>query len=246
MAIMELQTNETHSKIVDELVTKSLNGNSSLIDFPSPQLSKIIWEVLGLADEKLKSREELVKEFHLLFNHHIGQEPAIPNEKLIELRLYLLLEELIELAIASGKVNFMRSLMITEEHKLTEQYLGGTVINNPSLVGCLDALLDLQYVLSGAILSYGLQDTFDEAFEEVHRSNMSKACQDEITAQMTVEKYKGEGVDCYYVFNELTNNYMVYRTSDKKTLKSINYSPVKLEKFLKNDEEDGGKVVAFR
>jgi len=38
----------------------------------------------------------------------------------------------------------------------------------------LDALIDLQYVLDGAFLSFGLQAVKDMAFDEVHRSNMSK------------------------------------------------------------------------
>lgn len=38
----------------------------------------------------------------------------------------------------------------------------------------LDALVDLQYVLSGTILSLGYAPVFNVAFEEVHRSNMSK------------------------------------------------------------------------
>jgi predicted HAD superfamily Cof-like phosphohydrolase len=37
-----------------------------------------------------------------------------------------------------------------------------------------DALCDLQYVLSGAILEFGFGGKFKSLFEEVHRSNMSK------------------------------------------------------------------------
>ena len=41
-------------------------------------------------------------------------------------------------------------------------------------VEVLDALTDLQYVLDGAYLSFGLQHVKQAAFDEVHRSNMSK------------------------------------------------------------------------
>lgn len=39
----------------------------------------------------------------------------------------------------------------------------------------LDALLDLQYVLSGAVHEHGFVKYLMKLFEEVHSSNMSKA-----------------------------------------------------------------------
>ena len=45
-------------------------------------------------------------------------------------------------------------------------------------VETLDALIDLQYVLDGAFLSFGMQDVKGVAFDEVHRSNMSKLGED--------------------------------------------------------------------
>lgn len=38
----------------------------------------------------------------------------------------------------------------------------------------LDALVDMQYVLSGTINAQGMRDVFDEAFMRVHRTNMQK------------------------------------------------------------------------
>ena len=38
----------------------------------------------------------------------------------------------------------------------------------------LDALLDIQYFLSGTVLACGMQDIFEAGFDEVHRSNMAK------------------------------------------------------------------------
>lgn len=51
---------------------------------------------------------------------------------------------------------------------------------NEGLVEVLDALVDLRYVLEGAVLEFGLQDYFDEAWNEVHRSNMSKFVNGEV------------------------------------------------------------------
>lgn len=39
----------------------------------------------------------------------------------------------------------------------------------------LDALVDMQYVLSGTINECGMRDVFDEAFMRVHHANMQKA-----------------------------------------------------------------------
>lgn len=47
-----------------------------------------------------------------------------------------------------------------------------------SLVDILDALIDLQYFLYGAVLIHGLQDIWEEAFQIVHQSNMSKLGED--------------------------------------------------------------------
>jgi len=46
------------------------------------------------------------------------------------------------------------------------------------MVETLDALIDLQYVLDGAFLSFGLHGVKTAAFNEVHRSNMSKLGED--------------------------------------------------------------------
>jgi hypothetical protein len=85
----------------------------------------------------------------------------------------------------------------------------------------------LQYVLSGAILEFGLADKFKSLFEEVHRSNMSKACVNEDEAKATVEHYSQHyNAKAYY--KEVDGKWLVFREDDNKTLKSINYSPADL------------------
>jgi predicted HAD superfamily Cof-like phosphohydrolase len=99
------------------------------------------------------------------------------------------------------------------------------------LVGIADALCDIQYVLSGAILEFGLGDKFKSLFDEVQRSNMSKACNSEEEANQTIQFYKEkDGTDCYYM--KEGNKWLVYRKADNKTIKSINYSPANLDKIL--------------
>jgi predicted HAD superfamily Cof-like phosphohydrolase len=149
---------------------------------------------------------ELVAEFHRTFHHPILPAPAIPDERRCKLRVALLAEELKEM-----------------EHAIEQN----------DLVGVADALCDLQYVLSGAILEFGLQEKFKALFEEVQRSNMSKVCHSEDEAQRTVEFYKNkDGTECY--FKREGNHWLVYRTQDNKTIKSVNYSPADLESILQS------------
>jgi predicted HAD superfamily Cof-like phosphohydrolase len=93
----------------------------------------------------------LVAEFHRTFKHPILSAPGIPSEDRCKLRVALIAEELKELEVA---------------------------ILEKDIVEIADALSDIQYVLSGAILEFGLGDKFKDLFEEVQRSNMSKACTD--------------------------------------------------------------------
>ncbi len=88
-----------------------------------------------------------VQEFHEGFGLPVKDTPDISDEKTNRLRINLLAEELEELQEA---------------------------LKDGDLVEVLDALTDLQYVLDGAYLSFGLQHLKHAAFDEVHRSNMSK------------------------------------------------------------------------
>ena len=98
-----------------------------------------------------KTTLEQVQEFHETYGLPVEGAPNIADEKTNALRINLLAEELDELkeALADG-----------------------------DLVEVLDALTDLQYVLDGAYLSFGLHDVKMAAFNEVHRSNMSKLGED--------------------------------------------------------------------
>ena len=153
--------------------------------------------------EKIDPLNQVAK-FHHTFGHPIMEQPAIPSSKRCELRVSLIAEELKELEEA---------------------------IQEGDLVEVADALCDIQYVLSGAVLEFGLGEKFKTLFDEVQRSNMSKACKDEEEAQATVKHYKeNKDTESYYV--EKDGLYLVYRKGDDKTLKSVNYSPANLESIL--------------
>lgn len=145
-----------------------------------------------------------VAEFHKTFKHPILLKPTIPSEDRCKLRVALIAEELKELEVA---------------------------ILQKDIVEVADALCDIQYVLAGAILEFGLGEKFKALFDELQRSNMSKACTSEEEAQKTVEHYrKKDGTECYYL--KEGDKWLVYRKSDNKTIKSIGYSPTSLQKII--------------
>lgn len=145
-----------------------------------------------------------VAAFHDTFNLPIEPQPVIPAPKRCELRVSLLQEELDELKQA---------------------------ISDGDLVEVADALSDLQYVLSGAVLEFGLGDHFAALFAEVQRSNMSKTCKTLAVAQATQQHYLDtKGVTSHII--EKNGEYLVYRDTDKKVLKSVAYSPADLKKII--------------
>lgn len=145
-----------------------------------------------------------VGEFHDTFNVPVLDKPEIPSEQRCELRINLIQEELSELKEA---------------------------IEDGDIVEIADALCDLQYVLSGSVLEFGLGDKFVELFNEVQRSNMSKACDSMQEAIATLAHYKQkDGTEGMY--KEVNGKWIVYRNGDNKVLKSINYSPADLKSIV--------------
>lgn len=104
------------------------------------------------------------------------------------------------------------------------------------IVGVLDAACDLMYVAVGnLIMLHGLKDKFPQAFAEVQASNLSKVCKTEEEAQKTVEvRALSQGEPCHY--EKVGEYYIVYRTRDKKVMKSVNYFPPNLSQFFTEDE----------
>ena len=145
-----------------------------------------------------------VAEFHRTFHLPILESPAIPGEDRCALRVNLLQEELDELKEA---------------------------IEAKDIVAVADALSDLQYVLSGAILEFGLGDKFKALFEEVQRSNMSKVCEDYVTAEETIAYYVNRDGTKGFI-KESHSGFLVYRETDQKVLKSVKYSPADLERII--------------
>lgn len=99
--------------------------------------------------------EEKVKDFHTAMECDISSPLSID---LLELRYKLLKEELDELKTEIDNI----------QHELKSNGTSSTIARSK----LLKELTDLQYVLSGMAISFGLP--LEDAFIRVHNSNMSK------------------------------------------------------------------------
>lgn len=88
-----------------------------------------------------------LEKFQKAFNSTYNETPSLLTEEEYTLRYKLLKEE-------------------------NEEYL--EACQNNDEVGILDALTDQLYIVLGSIVSHGMQHIIEEAFFEVHMSNMSK------------------------------------------------------------------------
>lgn len=109
---------------------------------------------------------EKVTEFHTKFGHPVRTTPnANVPEKV--LRMNLIQEEVTELGEALG---------LTYDSSHNEWYDPSPGKDNTNLVEVADALADIDYVVSGATIVFGIPH--DEIFDHVHDSNMSKLGED--------------------------------------------------------------------
>ena len=104
------------------------------------------------------------------------------------------------------------------------------------IVEILDALCDIAYVsLGNGTMLHGLKDKIWPAYQEVQASNMSKACTTQEEAVRTVEvRSEEQGEPCHW--EQVGDMYIVYRTRDRKVMKSLTYFRPDLKQFFTDEE----------
>lgn len=140
----------------------------------------------------MKHSSEYVEEFHREFGHPVAEKLTVGTEELRLLRVKLIAEELCELCQALGVDLLMGTVAGYVSVKPME-------LRAPDMLEAADALGDLDYVVQGAGLVFGIP--MHDVVAEIHRSNMSKL-----------------GEDGNPIYRE-----------DGKILKGPNYSPPDLE-----------------
>tara|TARA_R110002020_G_scaffold246851_2_gene460725 strand:+ start:482 stop:1009 length:528 start_codon:yes stop_codon:yes gene_type:complete len=164
-------------------------------------------------EENIKARfipfVDEVEEFNQTFGKPNNYKPTIPEKKEWMFVYDFILEEL-------------------EEYK--------EACEKGDIVEVLDALCDITYVsLGNGTMLHGLKDKIWLAYQEVQASNMSKACTTEEEAIETAKREMDRiGEDTHY--EKVGDYYIVYRTRDRKVLKSINYFRPDLNRFFTEEE----------
>lgn len=155
----------------------------------------------------MKSNYENVLEFHETFGVATPDKPlnkiCDTDKKLLEFRISLIEEELNELKDA---------------------------IKNKDFVEIVDALGDISYVVNGFGAVLGVD--MDKAFNLIHSSNMTKACETEQEAIDTCISISQRPDKLYTPsYRKSNGKFVVFDTNTGKILKSKYYTPVDLKCF---------------
>jgi len=150
-----------------------------------------------------------VEEFNELMSKPNNYTPIIPEKKEWQFVYDFILEELEEYKEACEKGN---------------------------IVEVLDALCDITYVsLGNGTMLHGLKNKIGPAYQEVQASNISKACETQEEAERTADQRSEEqGEPCHW--EKVGDMYIVYRTRDRKVMKSLTYFRPDLRQFFTNEE----------
>lgn len=167
---------------------------------------------------------ELQKEFQVLADQSSNVIPDIETRKL---RLELALEELCELAEAFGLYETFSFILYKKLNKLEYLEKKDTEIYNA--IEVLDALIDIEVINNGSIISCEFEEIFDREYENVDTNNKTKFHTDYWEADETKKYYisKGIQVDIHKI---IINDYWYYVIKNEygKVLKPYNYESVKL------------------
>jgi hypothetical protein len=208
MTQLEQKQAELIGVLYSQVVDLSMMSKIELGDDVISKLRELQNDIINLTDETYVPFVSEVEEFNAIMGKPNNYNPVIPDEKEWMFVYNFILEELEEYKHACETGN------ITE---------------------VLDALCDITYVsLGNGAMLHGLKDKVWPAYQEVQASNLSKACTSEEEAQETVRVRSAEQKEpCHY--EKVGEYYIVYRSSDRKVMKNINYFRPDLSKFLTNN-----------
>jgi predicted HAD superfamily Cof-like phosphohydrolase len=122
-----------------------------------------------------KLREQ-VSEFHRAFGVPMLEKPTVPPNERIKLRLRLIAEEFVELLEAAGCWRGISTLKDGIDGTIASIGAVATMTGKPiapfDMVEVADALADLQVVICGSELEFGIDGA--KVLDEVMASNLSK------------------------------------------------------------------------
>lgn len=151
-----------HSLIYRSFVTKDY---STFIVSKCTRCGHTKTDVVSAPASSVTSTQlDKVRDFMRAAEQHIPERPCVPNADVAALRVKLIAEELLELAVASD-VYFRYAL----EDGFEQCH---TVPTASSIIDAADAFADLLYVVLGGAIAWGID--LNKVFDEVHAANMRK------------------------------------------------------------------------
>jgi predicted HAD superfamily Cof-like phosphohydrolase len=178
-----------------------------------------------------------VLEFHQTFGHPVANKPTVASE-IMEQRISLIFEELEELAYASGKPGHFKAICYkaifgeNASEAIMEDLRKET--SNPDIVMMADALVDIEYVWAGTVIATGLKELYPALLEEVHGSNMTKACTNLEEVELAKEWYL-ENKGLVLEMRKVGDKYVLYR-EDGKVMKRPTYREANLKQFFDGEK----------
>jgi len=158
----------------------------------------------------MRHQLEQVREFMMMQGRELPQQPEMPHPH---------------------DQNLIRALIQEELNELVQAMEDG------SLIMTADALGDLAYVVLWGVNACGMHDHFEQIFEEIQQSNMSKGHRTHREAIMTLDNYifnhgkNKASVQCI----EENKLYVVIR-EDGKLIKNYKYKKANIAGVLQGDQ----------
>jgi hypothetical protein len=205
MSLLEQKQAELIELLAGQVVDLSMMSKIELGNDVIQEWSRLNLEINNLKDNYVPFVSE-VEDFNSLMNKPNNYEPTIPENR--------------------SEWEFVYNFILEE----LEEYKHACETGN--IVEVLDALCDITYVsLGNGAMLHGLKNKVWPAYMEVQASNLSKACRSQEEAEETVQvRSKEQGETCHW--EKVGDNYIVYRSRDRKVMKNINYFRPDLKKFF--------------
>lgn len=166
----------------------------------------------------MRDSQQNIKNFMQAFQQECPETPTIPNEKVRVLRVKLILEELLELAEASGVSILVDGNKVKEENILVES--NGEL---PNLLEIMDAIGDIDVVNTGAATAYGVD--LEPIHLNIQESNMSKIWDNKDLDTLSDKSS--------YIIHDLGDGTSVVKRADGKVVKSPSYKAANMEAVLR-------------
>lgn len=205
MSPLEQKQSELLNILNGQIADLTMMSKIELGDDVIAKINKLNNEIYYIKENYVPFVSE-VEDFNSLMNKPNNYEPTIPENR--------------------SEWEFVYNFILEE----LEEYKHACETGN--IVEVLDALCDITYVsLGNGAMLHGLKDKVWPAYMEVQASNLSKACRSQEEAEETVQvRSKEQGEACHW--EKVGDNYIVYRSRDRKVMKNINYFKPDLKKFF--------------